>query len=206
MADTPQQVLAQAARVRGVALSALSRMLGRNQAYLGQFVNRGSPRVLPERERRMLADLLALDEAVLGAPDAGGGDDVAIPWLAVTAAAGAGRIADERLIRDELLSRAALRQAGVAPADASLILVAGDSMAPTLLDGDRLLVDRADRRPPPRGAIHVLRRDEAVMVKRLVPFGAEVEIRSDNPQWPAVRVPGAAIEVIGRARLLLRRL
>lgn len=206
MGDTPQQALAQAARARGVALSALSRMLGRNHAYLGQFVNRGSPRVLPERERRMLADFLAMDEVALGAPAAAGDDDVAIPWLAVTAAAGSGRVADERLIRTEPLSRLALRQARVAPGDASLIMVAGDSMAPTLLDGDRLLVDRADRRLPPRGAIVVLRRDDAVMVKRVVPHGAEVEIRSDNPLWPTMRVPGAAVEVIGRARLLVRRL
>lgn len=205
MADTPQQALAQAARARGVALSALSRMLGRNQAYLGQFVNRGSPRILPERERRMLADFLAIDEAALGAPDATG-DDVAIPWLAVTAAAGTGRVADERLIRAERLPRAALRDAGVAPGDASLIMVAGDSMAPTLLDGDRLLVDRADRRLPPRGAIFVLRRDDAVMVKRLMPHGAEVEVRSDNPLWPVARVAVADIAVIGRARLLVRRL
>lgn len=205
MADTPQQVLAQAARARGVALSALSRMVGRNQAYLGQFVNRGSPRALPERERRILADFLGLAESALGAPEAVTGE-VAVPWLAVTAAAGAGRVAEERVIRDELLSRATLRAAGVTPANASLIGVAGESMAPTLHDGDRLLVDRGERQVRRGGAIYVLRRDDAVAVKRLIPHGDEVEVRSDNPLWPVQRVPASAIEVIGRARLLLRRL
>jgi hypothetical protein len=205
MVDTPQQALAQAARTRGVALSALSRMLGRNQAYLGQFVNRGSPRVLPERERRLLADFLAIDEAALGAPPPVG-EEVAVPWLAVTAAAGQGRVADERVIRTEPLPRAALRAAGIAAADASLIGVSGDSMAPTLRDGDRLLIDRAARRPGTRGAIYVLRRGEAVAVKRLIADGATIEIRSDNPLWPVERVAAAAIEVIGRARLLLRQL
>lgn len=205
MNDTPQQALAQAARARGVALSALSRMLGRNQAYLGQFVNRGTPRLLPERERRMLADFLAIDETALGAP-APVSEEVAVPWLAVTAAAGQGRIAEERVIRTEPLPRAALRAAGIAAKDASLIGVAGDSMAPTLRDGDRLLVDRAARRPGAHGAIYVLRRGETVAVKRLVAHGAEIEIRSDNPLWPVERVAAAEIEVIGRARLLLRRL
>lgn len=204
MTDTPQQALAAAARTRGVALSALSRMLGRNQAYLGQFVNRGSPRVLPERERRMLADFLGIDERLLGAPVVE--DQVAIPWLAVSAAAGAGRVAEERVLRAQMLPRAALRNVGVAPADASLIGVSGDSMAPTLRDGDRLLVDRGDRRLTARGAIHVLRRGDAVAVKRLLRHGIEVEIRSDNPLWPVERVLLSEVEVIGRARLLLRDL
>ncbi|MEH3103259.1 MAG: S24 family peptidase [Sphingomonas phyllosphaerae] len=205
MNDTPQQALAAAARTRGVALSALSRMLGRNQAYLGQFVNRGSPRVLPERERRMLADFLAIDEAVLGAPPPVN-EDVGVPWLAVQAAAGAGQLADERTLRHERLPRAVLRGAGVTPEAASVIAVSGDSMAPTLKDGDRLLVDRATRRIAGRGGIYVVRRGEAVVVKRLVPHGETVEIRSDNPLWPVERVPLAEIEVIGRATLLLRRL
>ncbi|KTT70765.1 S24 family peptidase [Sphingomonas endophytica] len=205
MEATPQQALIEAARARGVALSALSRMLGRNQAYLGQFVNRGSPRVLPERERRLLADFLGIDERLLGAP-APVADDVAVPWLAVTAAAGTGRVPEDRLLRAEPLSRAALRAAGIAPADASLIGVRGESMAPTLLDGDRLLVDRGAREPVAGGAIYVLRRGEEVAVKRLIPHGDGVEIRSDNPLWPVERVAWADIVVIGRARLLQRRL
>lgn len=206
MADTPQQALSAAARARGVALSALSRMLGRNQAYLGQFVNRGSPRVLPERERRILADFLAIDEALLGAPPSPDGDMVAVPWLAVSAAAGPGRVAEERVLRSEALPRAALRAAGIATASASLIGVIGDSMAPTLRDGDRLLIDRGARRLVARGAIFVLRRDDLLAVKRLIPHGAEVEIRSDNPLWPVERVRTGEIDVIGRARLLLRTL
>ncbi len=205
MNQTPQQALAAAARARGVALSALSRMLGRNQAYLGQFVNRGSPRVLPERERRMLADFLAIDEAVLGAPPPSS-EPVSVPWLAVQAAAGVGQVADEQLLRHERLPRAALRGAGVTPEAASVIAVTGDSMAPTLKDGDRLLVDQANRQIAARGGIYVVRRGEAVVVKRLVPDGDTVEIRSDNPLWPVERVPLAEIAVIGRATLLLRRL
>jgi phage repressor protein C with HTH and peptisase S24 domain len=206
VSDTPQQALEQAARARGVSLSALSRMLGRNVAYLQQFVGRGSPRRLPERERRLLADFLGLDERALGAPEPVAAD-VLVPRRAVAAAAGAGREpADERALRAEPLPRALLRTHGVAPGQASLITVAGDSMVPTLWDGDRLLVNESDRTVPPGGAVFVIRSDDGVAVKRVRRAGAMVEIVSDNAAYPVRVRPAAEVTVIGRARLLLRDL
>jgi phage repressor protein C with HTH and peptisase S24 domain len=206
VSDTPQQALEHAARARGVSLSALSRMLGRNVAYLQQFVGRGSPRRLPERERRLLADFLGLDERVLGAPEPVAAD-VPVPRRAVSAAAGAGREpADERALRDEQLPRAWLRAHGVTPGQASLIDVTGNSMAPTLLDGDRLVVNEGDRTVPPGGGVFVIRVDDGVAVKRVRRSGATIEIVSDNPAYPALVRPAAEVTVIGRARLLLRDL
>jgi len=46
-------------------LQSLSLALGRNHAYLHQYVVTGSPRELRERDRRMLAKLLDCDEAML---------------------------------------------------------------------------------------------------------------------------------------------
>ena len=51
----------------GVSLAALSRMLGRNDAYLQQFVQRGTPRVLAEADRRQLAEFFGVPETRLGA-------------------------------------------------------------------------------------------------------------------------------------------
>ncbi|WP_342657150.1 hypothetical protein NPJ82_09350 [Sphingomonas sp. NY01] len=47
----------------------LSRSIGRNDAYLQQYVARGTPRRLPEDERRKLAMILQVDERLLGARD-----------------------------------------------------------------------------------------------------------------------------------------
>lgn len=60
--DGPRETLRRAASERGVSLSALSRMIGRNVAYLQQYVGRGSPRLLPERERQLLADFLEISQ------------------------------------------------------------------------------------------------------------------------------------------------
>lgn len=204
MVETPREALARLAAVQGVSLSALSRMLGRNVAYLQQYVGRGSPKVLPEAERGRLAQFLGVAESVLGAPmrDEGTGE-VTVPFLSVAASAGPGQAAgDERIVRGLPFARAALRDLGIAPADASVILVAGDSMAPTLVDGDRVLVDRGDRSPG-RG-IFVIREGDLLSVKRLATAPAGYRIVSDNPDFAARHADAAALAILGRARLVVR--
>ena len=39
----------------------LSRKLKKNDAYLQQYISRGSPSFLPEEERKMLSDIVKLD-------------------------------------------------------------------------------------------------------------------------------------------------
>lgn len=51
----------------------LSRKLGKNDAYLQQYISRGSPSFLPEEERKMLSEIINLDINLL-TPD----------WLKVT--------------------------------------------------------------------------------------------------------------------------
>ena len=46
-------------------LRQLSRALGKNDAYLQQYIHRGSPRILPEQVRYQLARLLGTDEQYL---------------------------------------------------------------------------------------------------------------------------------------------
>ena len=60
--------LAAAIEARGVPLSMLSRMLGRNAAWLQQYLKRGTPRLLPEADRRRLATYLGISDASLGGP------------------------------------------------------------------------------------------------------------------------------------------
>lgn len=70
--------------------------------------------------------------------------------------------------------------------DLSMIRVAGDSMAPTLNDGDDILVDSSDSGNRLRDGIYVLRVEDALLVKRLAvhPFGRTVTVQSDNPAYP----------------------
>lgn len=55
------------AAAQGASLATLSKVVGRNPAYIQQYLRRGTPRVLPERERGVLARFLGVDERELGA-------------------------------------------------------------------------------------------------------------------------------------------
>lgn len=207
MVETPRDALDRLAQARGSSLSALSRMLGRNVAYLQQYVRRGTPRVLPERERRVLAAFFDVDEVVLGGPAQKAAAPVLVPYLALAASAGPGASAgEERVVRYEVFAPEALRGAGIAPGDASIIDVRGESMAPGIRDGDRVLVDRAARTVSAAGDLFVIRVDELLAIKRVRRAGSVLVIASDNPLYPTIERPMREVAVIGRARLLLRDL
>jgi cyanate lyase len=49
-------------------MAEVSKRLGRNETYLQQFLKRGSPRELHERDRIMLAEILSISEDQLRGP------------------------------------------------------------------------------------------------------------------------------------------
>ena len=53
---------------KNIDLKSLSLALGKNHAYLQQYLERGIPKQLSERSRMLLAEQLEVDEAELGAP------------------------------------------------------------------------------------------------------------------------------------------
>ena len=55
-------------RERGVSARALSIAIRRNQAYIQQFITRGTPAKLDEEDRRVIASMLDVGEEELGAP------------------------------------------------------------------------------------------------------------------------------------------
>ena len=179
----------------GVSLAALSRMLGRNEAYLQQFVHRGSPRALAEGDRRKLAEFFGVPETRLGAAREAG--PLLMPRLAVAASAGPGAtVDDDVMIGVEALDRQLARRLGLSDGTASVIRVRGDSMAPGLMDGDHLVVDQTDTRPNARGGLYIIRIGDVLMVKRVCAGPQGLVATSDNPAAPPV--PEGPMTVVGR--------
>jgi hypothetical protein len=201
-------------RERGEDYAGLSRLLGRNPAYVQQYIKRGTPRRLAEEDRRLLADYFGIDEARLGGTRRAAGDSglVGIRRLDVRASAGPGAHDDaERRLGRIGFDAAWLRRAGLGgggSARLSVIRVDGDSMSPTLSDGDDILVDGEDKADRLRDGIYVLRVEGALVVKRLsVGPGGTLSVRSDNlayPLWPDCE-PGS-IDLVGRVVWVGRRL
>lgn len=207
----PRARLLALATERGVSLSGLSELIGRNSTYLQQFIRKGSPRKLEETDRRTLARFFGVDEAELGAPEeksTGGagssagksprGEWVDVPRLPLGASAGPGALALEELpIGAFRFSARWLRQQGLDPAQLSAIRVEGDSMEATLRDGDEILVDRTPR--PLRDGIHVVRTGDALLVKRLdTGRPGVIALVSDNAAYQTLELPPEEVQVIGR--------
>ncbi|MFY7837913.1 MAG: S24 family peptidase [Novosphingobium sp.] len=203
---------------RGVSLAALSALIGRNTTYLQQFVRKGSPRKLEENDRRILAEFFAVPEYELGGSRRGGviamergrsaivlpsprallAEWADIPRLPLGASAGPGALPPEEIPSGRLrFSNRWLKAQGLEPAMLSVIEVEGDSMEPTLRDGDEILVDRTPR--PLRAGIHVIRLDDVLLVKRLESGpGGTVRVISDNTAYPRLERPLHEVELVGR--------
>jgi Peptidase S24-like len=208
--NDPRAELDRLIRDNGDDYVTLSRLLGRNAAYVQQYIKRGSPKRLPERERGVLARYFGVDEKVLGAPQAPNGPGLRlVPKLAIGASAGAGALTDVEALAGKVgFDEAWLRHMGLDPARLSLIRVEGDSMQPTLNDGDDIMVDTAAADRAPKKGIHVLRLDGTLMVKRLLPGkGGKLSILSDNPAFPPIEdVNAAEVAIIGRVAWVGRKL
>ncbi|HEY0012917.1 MAG TPA: S24 family peptidase [Allosphingosinicella sp.] len=205
--------LARLIEEQGADYSSLSRMLGRNPAYIQQYIKRGTPRRLAEEDRRLLARYFGVAEEALGGPAPAPVPNaglVRVARLEVGASAGPGSLAgDERARGHIAFDPAWLRRMASDPRRLSLIRVEGDSMVPTLADGDEILVDRGDAGERLRDGIYVLRIEDALVVKRVAPHpaGRTLTIRSDNEAYPSwLDCDPASVEIVGRVVWVGRRL
>ena len=205
--DDPRTRLLLLSSKKGVSLSGLSELIGRNSTYLQQFIRKGSPRKLEENDRRTLARFFGVNEAELGAAEDFSamlsakpprGEWLDVPRLALGASAGPGLLAGEELpIGAFRFGARWLREQGLNAAQLSAIRVEGDSMEATLRDGDEILVDRTPRAW--RDGIHVVRAGDALLVKRLdTGRPGVVALVSDNPAYRTLELAREELEVIGR--------
>ncbi|WP_158586585.1 S24 family peptidase [Henriciella mobilis] len=205
-----RQLLVDRAAEADTTLKELSLKLGRNHAYLQQFVMRGSPRVLPEDVREKLADSLGgapgdyRDGGVPSiAPRTNTEDDfLTVPIYDLRASAGAGAFAEDgepvgyqpyRVQQLRRLTRSDTESLAV-------ITVGGDSMWETLHDGDQVLVDRSVNRIV-RDGIYILAFEDELLVKRCQRDleTKEVIVKSDNPVYDTFRISSAdKLNVLGR--------
>ena len=196
---------------RAESANALAKKIGVSRSALGYWLSgEREPKVeaLAKIAKETGVDLNWLITGE-GSPDGGSSstDLVFVPQLPVRASAGAGAVVEQEQPAAMLaFSRRWLREHGVSPSHASVITVWGDSMEPTLRDGDLVLVDTGQNQPHREG-IYVLRMGEDLLIKRLA-FGLDhITIISDNPAIKDEVVPRERLDdlaIIGRVVCFLR--
>ena len=210
--------------------------IGRNAAYLHQYLYRGTPKILPEDAREALAAHLGVDDDSLRPPGSVKPEPVeaapdvatvaptrrrarpsvdgfaAVSELDVRASAGAGAIFDglEESRATWLFPDPVIRHEFRArPEDLRILTIDGDSVEPLLSSGDRILIDTSQRVPVPPG-IFVIWDGMGIVAKRVehVPNSepATIVIKSVNPDCQTYERGAEEVNIIGRVIWSARRL
>ena len=207
-------------------LKKASLAIGRNAAYLQQYLYRGIPKTLPEDAREALAAFLGVPEESLRPAKAesavepalpqvvaaasvsaiGGGMPgfSQVPELDVRASAGHGAFheGDEEIKAVWMFPDAVIRhELRARSANLRIITIDGDSMEPLLASGDRVLVDTSQRVPAPPG-IFVIWDGLGIVAKRIehIPTvePSRIVIKSVNPLYDDYERPTEEVNIIGR--------
>ena len=209
--------------------------MGRNSAYLHQFIHRGTPRIFAEHDREALAAHLGCAPEELkhdrmpprrprpkpaprkpkAAPSVQTDPPegyIAVPEIDVRAAAGPGAWNEgfEQTKEMWFFADPVIRHEFRArPADLRMITVDGDSMEPLLASGDRILIDVGRRIPVPPG-IFVIWDGMGLVAKRIehAPNSEppKLIIKSVNPQYDTYQRDAEEVHIIGRVVWTARRL
>ncbi len=223
MTDPVRKRIRQLIGDNNLDMKGLSLALGKNHAYLQQYLERGIPKELNERSRMLLAEQLGVDETELGGPQGprpGRAPALAqeqIPEIDVHAGAGGGGFTaleshsangmtfSREVVRDHWrLPDWLLYSLNAKSGNLAAFPVQGDSMSPTLLDGDVVFVDTRIRQPSPPGLFVLADEFGGVIVKRLEvssgPGEDEIMVRvgSDNPHHMTKELRLDEISIVGR--------
>lgn len=126
-------------------------------------------------------------------------DYVIVPQVAGEISAGYG-LAPDNVIEMRIAFRKEWIQRKGDPKDMALIRVRGDSMDPTLLSGDLVLVDRSRISVDPQGGIYAIAIDGQIMLKRIQLLwpAQKVKIISDNPRYETIEVESTQVKINGK--------
>ncbi len=133
-----------------------------------------------------------------------------VPRLDIQASAGVGALVQEEQAVELIAFQSAwLRSIGVAPSFARIITARGDSMEPTIRDGDVLLIDTSVSEVRDNG-IYCVVYGSMLLVKRVHPrMNGSLQLISDNAVYPAEEVSPAevpALSIAGRVMWYSRSL
>lgn len=207
---------------KGLSYNNIALTLGKNPSYLQKFVKEASPKRLPEDFRRGLALILDVDEQELSdqplLPHLTGvnavakkitslltkKDEVIVDMIDATACCGDGVEAlSEKVCGHWKLPTAEFNSITTGnPNNIKMLRVQGDSMQPTINDGDWVWVDISNNFISSDG-MYLIRMATGLAVKRLQSGLSNIVIKSDNPTYSDITADIGEINIIGKVVYIL---
>lgn len=213
--DKIRKRLSREIELRQMDMKQLSLALGKNHAYVQQFLTRGIPARLKEEDRRKLSELLDIPENELGGPKPASSSARAAPQFRtiteydIRASAGDGALTSEENVRSQWPFDPAYLSdfLGLSTNDLAIIEVRGDSMEPTLSSGDRVMVHLADKQISQPG-IFIIYDGGGTVIKRVekIPGQDKLVLISDNPLHTRYEISGDDVQIVGRVVWAAKRL
>ena len=222
-----RKYLDEAIKENGFNYRELSLQIGRKDSYLHRFVKYGQPRYLDKNDRQLLAMILGVDEnkltdkeepvlpahlsGIVSAADKiksffAKRDEVEIDILNVSACCGKGEeVDDEGVMGKIIMPSDDFRSIAfmTSPKNIKMIKAMGDSMSPTINDGDWCFVDISFKSAISDG-IYLIRNKSGIAIKRLqIGFTDNVVVKSDNPCYDPDNVNLTDVNVVGRVIYVL---
>lgn len=199
-----------AARLRqvigGEAIYAFARRAGISDTALRSYL-KGSVPSIEKALQIAQVGRVSLNWLITGEGSPVEVDYVYVPFIDVAASAGTGVLVQKESIESVIGFERSWLQARLKGhlTDLSLIRVQGDSMSPTLADGDLIFVERQEEQNNCHEGIYVFQMDGDLLVKRLQRLpGSQIKVISDNPRFPPFTVdladPTNGLTIIGRYR------
>lgn len=202
-ADGFVERLKQVAALLGSA-SALAKVAGVSQSGLHRYLTGGEPSrkvlvAIARAAKVSLAWLATGEGTMVEAPRLQKmGTLMRLPLYQQGAAARVPEGQDPRQLRALAFCRRWLAINGLEAAQLAALQVRGNSMEPTISNGDTLLVDLGQR-DIVDGDIYVIDDAQATLIRRVqLQIAGKLRLICDNPSYPTTELPAGSVTVVGR--------
>ena len=130
-------------------------------------------------------------------------DFVHVPQYSIEASAGYGTLVEAEHVDQHLAFRSEwLAKQGISQSSLMALYARGDSMEPTIISGDSLVIDKSVNAVSSDGGIYVISYDGELYVKRVQKLlDGQVSVTSDNHNYRDITIPKSDLvnlKVIGR--------
>ncbi len=192
----PREALDGLISERGETYASISRLLGRNSAYIQQFIKRGSPARLDQSDIALLALHFDVPVEMLGGkegPTVGQRSIVKVPLLNGT---GNDSRSQWRLVDAAWLGRLCDQ-----PASVAILPIVGEAMEPTLCNGDEVMISRVRFQESVREGLYAIRGSSEIFVRRIAidPTKNRLTVLTDHPAYPSWQgIQRKGVDIVGR--------